>query len=228
MMSKSVEEMTDEEVADFLSAAKSRATGEASADQRAGGAPFEYSLLSLLCSLAGVFASAQLLLAERSLLSHPGDEIDCDINPLVGCSSFLTSSWNTAIGDVPNALWGLMFFSGVAGLALALLSGAKLGRWLWRALAVAMVGAAAYLVWFWHVSFFVKHSLCPYCMLTWGATIPLIVHTWIRCAQAGHIPCPQALRGLLVRGRWPIVAAAFLAVCVLGVVTLADRLSIVL
>lgn len=227
-MSKSVEEMSDEEVVDFLAAAKSRASGEASEEQRAGGAPLEYSLLALVCSLAGIFASAQLLLAERSLLSHPGDEIDCDINPLVGCSSFLTSSWNTAIGDIPNALWGLMFFSGMAGLALALLSGARLRRWLWRALAVAMAGAAAYLVWFWHVSFFVKHSLCPYCILTWAATIPLVIHTWIRCAQAGHIPCAQALRGILVRGRWWIVAGVVLAVCLLGVLTLGDRLSIVL
>ena len=226
-MSKSIEDMSDEEVREYLASARSREHGEPSEHQRLGGAPRGYALLAFACSLVGIFASAQLLLAERKLLTHPGDEIDCDINPLVGCSSFLTSSWNTAIGDIPNALWGLMFFSAVAALALVLASGARLARWLWRALALAMAGACAYLLWFWHVSFFVKHSLCPYCMLTWAATIPLIAHTWIRCAQAGHIPCPPGLRGALVRGRWAIVAGCFGGLVVLALVTLGDRISFI-
>lgn len=221
-----IEEMSDEEVASYLERAEARATGAPSEAQRAGGAPIEYSLLALACALAGMFASAKLLLAERALLASPGQELTCDFNGLVGCSDFLNSSWNTAIGDVPNALWGLMFFSGMAGLALALVSGARPARWLWRLVCLAMCGAVAYLLWFWRVSFFVKGSLCPYCLLTWAAAVPIVAHTWIRCAQAGHLPCPPGLRGPLVRWRWGIVLAVFLAVATVGAVALREKIAL--
>lgn len=218
--------MSDDEVAAYLAQAELRASGAASEEQLAGGAPREYSWTVLVLSLLGVFASAQLLLAERSLLAHPDRELICDINPLVGCSDFLSSRYNTAIGDVPNALWGLMFFAGMAALAFALLSGAKLGRWLWRLVCLAMVGAVAYLLWFWWVSFFVKGTLCPYCLLTWAVTIPLVIHTWIRCAQAGHLPCPSRLRGGLVRWRWGLVVGVYLIVAAVGAFMLRDKLAL--
>lgn len=222
---KSIDEMSDAEVAEYLQQADDKRTAAPSEHQIAGGAPLPYALLVLVCSLVGMTASIGLLLSERSLLKNPDDALSCDLNPLVGCSDFLTSEYNTAFFSIPNAVWGLAFFSAMAALAVAFVAKARVARWLWWLLCLGMVGASAWLGWFWHVSFFVKESMCPFCLVTWIVTIPLIVHTWIRAAQAGHLPCPTKLRGFLVRWRWGIVLVVYLYVFALAYFTIGDKFS---
>lgn len=222
---KSIDEMSDEEVAEYLQQADEKRTAAPSEHQLAGGAPAPYALLILVCSLVGMTASIGLLVSERTLLKDPDSALSCDLNPLVGCSDFLTSEYDTAFFGIPNAVWGLAFFSAIAALAVAFLAKTRVARWLWWLLCLAMVGASAWLGWFWHVSFFVKESLCPFCLVTWAVTIPLIIHTWIRAAQAGHLPCTPKLRGFLVRWRWVIVLVVYLYVFALAYFTIGDKLS---
>ena len=111
-----------------------------------------------------------------------------------------------------------MFFSGVVALALALLTGSRLNPWVWRLLCVGMAGAAAWLVWFQYQAFAVERALCPYCLVTWFVTIPLIVHVLARSVQAGHIPGPDALRRILVKGRWAFVVSAYTAIALIAAV----------
>ena len=222
---KSIDEMSDEEVAEYLQHANEKRTAAPSEHQLAGGAPLPYALLALICSLVGMTASIGLLVSERSLLKDPDSVLSCDINPLVGCSDFLTSSYNTVFFSIPNAVWGLVFFSGVTTLALAFIAKARVARWLWWLLCLGMVCASAWLGWFWHVSFFVKESLCPFCLATWIVTIPLVIHTWIRAAQGGHLPCSPKLRGVLVRWRWAFVIAVYLYLILLAYITIGDKLA---
>ena len=222
---KSIDEMSDEEVAQYLHEAEERRTAAPSKHQKAGGAPIPYAILVLICSLVGIVASVGLLLSERSLLKNPDEALSCDINPLVGCSDFLTSQYNTAFFGIPNAIWGLAFFSGMAGLAFAWLAHAHFATWLWRLISLAMAGASAWLIWFWHVSFFDKGTMCPFCLATWCVTIPLIIHTWIRAAQGGHLPCTPTVRGVLVHWRWVIVLAIYLLVIILAYATIGDKFT---
>lgn len=225
---KSVDEMSDEEVAQYLQQVEQKRTAAPSEHQMAGGAPLPYALLALICSLVGVGSSIGLLLSERTLLSNPNGPLSCDINPLVGCSDFLTSEYNTAFFSVPNAVWGLAFFSAIAALSVAWLAGARFSTWLWRLICVGMLGASAWLVWFWHVSFFVKGSMCPFCLVIWCVTIPLVIHTWIRAAQGGHLPCTPQIRGVLVRWRWVFVIAVYVYVILLAYVTIGDKLAYII
>lgn len=222
---KSIDEMSDEEVAEYLRQADEKRTAVPSEHQIAGGAPLPYALLVFVCSLIGMGASIGLLLSERSLLSNPDKTLSCDINPLVGCSDFLTSQYNTAFFSVPNAVWGLAFFSAMAALSVAWLAGAHFSTWLWRLICVGMVGASAWLVWFWYVSFFVKGSMCPFCLVIWCVTIPLVIHTWIRAVQGGHLPCTPQLRSILVHWRWAIVLVVYLCVFALAYFTIGDKFS---
>lgn len=176
--------------------------------QRNGGANIEYSLLLLVCSLGGMIASGALLMAERTLLRNPSSALICDINPLIGCSRFLTSSVNEVLLGMPNALYGFAFFSGLTALALALLSGARFARWMWALLNVGMVAGAIWLMWFQYTAMMVERSLCPYCIVTWIVTIPVIVFTWIHSAWS-FLPLPDKPRRILVRSRWLIVLGIY-------------------
>ncbi len=213
-----LDSLSDEELQRYIDGVDEDRDARSSREQAAGGAPRGLSVLMLLCGAVGMWASLSLVLAEREQLADPGASLSCDINPLVGCSAFLRSQANALFFGVPNALFGLMFFSGVVALALALLTGSRLNPWVWRLLCVGMAGAAAWLVWFQYQAFAVERALCPYCLVTWFVTIPLVVHVLARSVQAGHIPGPDALRRILVKGRWAFVVSAYTAIALIAAV----------
>ena len=218
-----LDSLSDEELQRYIDGVDEDRDARPSREQTAGGAPRGLSVLMLLCGAVGMWASLSLVLAEREQLADPGASLSCDINPLVGCSAFLRSQANALFFGVPNALFGLMFFSGVVALALALLTGSRLNPWVWRLLCVGMAGAAAWLVWFQYQAFAVERALCPYCLVTWFVTIPLIVHVLARSFGAGHLPAGDGARRILVKGRWWLVAAVYLAVALVAVVALWDK-----
>lgn len=223
-----VEELSDDELDLFLAKVEAKRNAEPSQAQKDGGAPLEQAIVMMVAGVLGMFASLELLLAEKELLQNPTANLSCDINPLIGCGKFLTSEFNTLFFGISNSIFGLAFFGGITALGMVLATKGRFGVWLWRALDVAVVLAAAWLVWFQHTAFFVERALCPYCLVTWFVTIPLIVQVLARSAQAGHFPVPDAARRFLVHGRWWIVAAVYAVVVVMAVVIFWDTWKIVL
>lgn len=223
-MSKvSIENLSDAELDAYLTHQEELRCCPPTPEQKDGGAPRGQSIVMLVSGLLGMFASFELLEAEKELLANPGGQLSCDINPIVGCGTFLQSSANTLFFGISNAVFGLAFFSGIVALGLVLLARGKFGIWLWRLIDVAMVGAFAWLLWFWHTAFFVERGLCPYCMVVWLATIPLVCTVLGRSAQARHYPIPDGVRRVLFRGRWWITAGIYLALVILAAVVFRDQ-----
>lgn len=218
-----LEQLNDSELNEYLQRIEDRRSAAPSEAQLAGGAPLELSLVMLIAGLFGIFASVSLIQAEKHLLSDPLGPLTCDINPLIGCGKFLNSPVNAVFFGVSNAVYGLAFFAGITALGLVLASGGRFGRWLWVVVDLGMVGAAVWVAWFQWTSFTVEESLCPYCLITWTATIPLVINVLARSAQAGHFPCPAGLRRFLVKGRWYIVAAVYAALVLFAVVWFWDQ-----
>ncbi|MFT3942356.1 MAG: vitamin K epoxide reductase family protein [Ancrocorticia sp.] len=218
-----LERLSDAELEEYLRSVEQRRNAAPSDEQVAGGAPRELSFVMVVAGLLGLYASLSLIQAEKQLLKDPLGSLSCDINPLIGCGKFLNSPVNAVFFGVSNAVFGLAFFAGITALGLVLASGGRFGRWLWAALDLAMVGAAAWVAWFQWTSFTVEQSLCPYCLITWTVTIPLVVNVLARSAQAGHFPCSEGLRRVLVRGRWYIIAAVYVALVLFAVVWFWDQ-----
>lgn len=222
-----IEELSDEELEAYLSSSDERTGVRATEHQLAGGAPRGFSLLMVVVGVLGMLSAVELLRSEKQLLEDPAASLTCDLNPLIGCGKFLTSSQNELFFGLSNSVFGLAFFTGIFALGLVLVSGGRMARWLWIALDLLMVGATVWLVWFQWTALTVERSLCPYCMVVWVATIPLIINTWARSAQAGHVRLPAALTNALVRGRWYLVALVYIALVAIVVVAFWDQWSLV-
>lgn len=218
-----IDSLSDEELDAYLARVSSSQGCAPSDHQRAGGAPLELSIVMLVSGIAGMFASLELILAEKNLLLHPNAQLICDINPVIGCGTFLQSAANTLFFGVSNAVFGLAFFAGITALGLVAISGGRLGTWLWQLLDIAMLGAFLWLLWFWHTAFFVEKGLCPYCMVVWAVTIPLIFIVIGRSAEAGYFPAPQPLRRILFTGRWYATVGCYLALILFAVVWFWDK-----
>ncbi|MDP9805637.1 putative membrane protein [Trueperella bonasi] len=187
--------------------------------ESAGGASLETGLLWTIASLLGMFASAMLLLSEINYLRNPAGNLLCDVNPLVGCSTWFTAWQGTLIFDVPNALWGALFFAGMSGLGLVLLTGGRLHRSLWSLALVGISLGMIWVLWFGYQSYVVAGSICPYCVIVWIAVIPLFVHILARTLQAGHLGQSASSAGsALVRNRWIVVAVLYVTLVAVTII----------
>lgn len=215
--------LTDDELDAYLDRAEHRPTDR----ELAGGARPELGWVMTVTGAMGAFASAQLGLAELELARDPLASLSCDINPLVGCSTFL-GSWQGALFGVPNSYLGLAFFVGVMALGLVLLSRGTFGRWLWRALAAGVALGVVWLFWFQYQSFVEARVLCPWCVVVWVALIPLAVMVIAGAVQGGHIPTSSRTRRALVSNRWLMVGIWFAALLLFTAIWFWDEWMLVL
>lgn len=196
--------------------------------QLAGGAPRSYGILVALLGAIGVFGSAELVLAEMALLADPTAALSCDFNPLIGCGKFLKIWQGHVFFGIPNAVMGLMFYSALAAVGVVLAAGARLPRWLWLLVLAGVCGSGLFVLWFQSVSFFVVHSLCPFCLVIWLITIPLVTQTIARTVQGGHLRLGDRLGGVLVRERWVITIALYVLLIVALAVAYWDTWAVML
>lgn len=135
----------------------------------------------------GFAAALMLSLEQIEHLKHPGQALSCDINPLIGCGSIL-DTWQGHVFGIPNELIGLAACSVLITLGILLLAGTKFPRWIWQGLQIGMIAGVLFVGWFIYESLFVLNHLCPYCMVTWTAILPVAWYTTVYNLQEGNLP----------------------------------------
>ncbi|MDY6999546.1 MAG: vitamin K epoxide reductase family protein, partial [Actinomycetota bacterium] len=113
----------------------------------------------------------------------------------------------------PNPLIGIVSFSVVLVTGVLAVAGVRLPRWYWAALAVGTLAGTVFVHWLIFQSLYRIGALCPYCMVVWAVTIPLLI------VVASIVLAPQNSGSGLVRAlytwRWSIVTLWFAAVVLL-------------
>lgn len=227
-MDDDLDELTDEELLAEERALAAADRARASDHQLAGGAPMSLAWFAFIGGLIGVFASFQLVLADRAVLENPSAALSCDINPLIGCSAQIHGWQSKIIFGVPNALFGTAVFAMVAAVGLTMLAGARLSTWLWRVMVVSALIGFAFQIWFLYQSVSTLKLLCPWCMMTWAVVIVLGFQIIGRAAQAGHLPIPERFARFLCLERWLLTILYFVAVIAVIGVTMWSTWSLML
>ena len=162
--------------------------------------PFGFAVTLIITALVGFTAAFALTVEKFHLLTNPDATLGCDISPLVQCTANL-QSWQGSLFGFPNPILGLAGWSMVLVVAVALLAGARFDRWFWIVFTAGVAGAMALVIFLIITSIFVLGTLCPWCMVTWVATIPTFLIVTLHNLRDGTIPLPA-------RGR-AIAAAAY-------------------
>ena len=145
-----------------------------------------FALVLLVTGVIGWVASAILVLERLQLYKDPGHVTSCDINPWVSCGRVM-GTWQSELFGFPNPLIGIVAFAVVITTAMALLSGARFGRWYWVGLQTGVTLGAVFVIWLWSQALFSIYILCLYCMIVWCAQTLLLAHTTARMRRAGLI-----------------------------------------
>ncbi len=144
-------------------------------------------------STIGLFASFMLSIEEYLYLQHPSQALSCDINPLIGCGNILSTWQGHILFGIPNQFFGLIAFAVLLTIGVLLLSGVKLPVWIWKGLQLGAVAGLLSIFWFMYQSLFVLNHLCPYCMVTWVATLIISWYITVHTLQAGIWRLPKWL-----------------------------------
>ena len=92
--------------------------------------PRAFGLFLLAAGAVGWIASTILVLERLALYRDSGHVTSCDVNPWVSCGKVM-GTWQSELFGFPNPLIGIVAFAVVLATAMAVLSGASLGRWYW-------------------------------------------------------------------------------------------------
>ncbi len=182
-------------------------------------------LAIVLFSVLGIISSIALIRSELDLLGNPDADLLCDVNPLIGCSSSLLSPQAHLLG-VSNSVVGLAAFSALFALGFVLLLKGSLPRIIWWGMTAGAFAGLLFVVYFLHASVSVFQALCPYCMVTWVATLgalPVIVGA---AGAAGAFGEGAVARGrTTLRYSWALVLILYLIVILVIVITMSDKLA---
>jgi uncharacterized membrane protein len=146
-----------------------------------------------VAGVVGWVAAFALTLEKFSLLAYPDAALGCDFSVVVQCRANL-DSWQGSLFGFPNPLLGLAGWIAPFVVGVALLAGARFARWFWVLFALGATLALAFVVWLISQSVFVLGTLCPWCLVTWAATIPFFLTVVLYALKSGSLPAPLRLR----------------------------------
>ncbi|MGW4095402.1 vitamin K epoxide reductase family protein [Mycobacterium sp. NPDC004974] len=165
----------------------------------------------LIAGVLGLAASMALTIEKIELLIDPSYVPTCSLNPVISCGSVMTREQASVFG-FPNSLIGLVAFTVTLVTGVLAVAGVRLPRWYWAGLATGTLLGAVMVHWLIFQSLYTIGALCPYCMVVWSVTIPLLV-----------VSSSIALRPLQANGvaraiyqwRWSLVALWFTSLVLL-------------
>lgn len=161
--------------------------------------PLVFALTLIVTGIVGLWSSFALTIDKILVLTDPAADLDCNFSVLVQCGVNL-QSWQGSVFGFPNPIIGLVGFTAVIVVGASLLAGARFASWYWVLFNVGVLGAYVFVCWLQYQSIFNLGTLCPWCMTTWAATIPLFWAVTLWNAREGHLgralrPAGRALYG---------------------------------
>jgi uncharacterized membrane protein len=143
--------------------------------------------LLLIGGLIALIASVLLSIEIFDRLKNPSYVPACNLSPILSCTSVADSTQAHAFG-FPNYFIGIAGYAAVATIGAALLAGASLERWFWRAVEAGMAFAFAFITWLQFETLYRIGALCVFCMIVWAVTGPMFWYTTLYNLEAGNAP----------------------------------------
>ena len=178
----------------------------------------------LIAGVVGLVASMTLTVEKFELLLNPNYVPTCNINPIVSCGSVMTTPQASVLG-FPNPLLGIVGFTVVVVTGVLAVTKVSLPQWYWIGLTVGTLIGAGFVHWLIFQSLYRIGALCPYCMVVWAVTIPLLVVSVSIVFRPVLDRGDSALARVLYQWRWSIVTLWFTAVFLMIMVRFWDYWS---
>lgn len=165
----------------------------------------------LIAGVVGLAAAMALTVEKIELLIDPSYVPTCSINPVISCGSVMTTPQASIFG-FPNSLIGVVAFTITLVTGVLAVTGVRLPRWYWAGLAAGSLLGTVMVHWLIFQSLYRIGALCPYCMVVWAVTIPLLVVAGSIALRPLHT---NTVARVIHQWRWSLVALWFTSLLLL-------------
>jgi uncharacterized membrane protein len=165
----------------------------------------------LIAGVVGLISSVTLTIEKIEILVNPAYVPSCSINPVLSCGSVMITPQASAFG-FPNPLMGIAGFTVVVVTGVLAVTKVQLPRWYWTGLTIGTALAVVFIHWLIFQTLYRIGALCPYCMVVWSVTIPLLV---VVSSIALRPLAGNVVARVLYTWRWSLVALWFTAIILL-------------
>lgn len=145
------------------------------------------SYVLVVGGIIGLLFSTLILIEKMNLVQDPNYIPPCNISPFISCGSVMVTPQASIFG-FPNSFLGMVGFSVMMTVGMALLAGATYKRWFWLSAQVGMTFSLGFVYWLFFQSVYRIGALCPYCMVVWTVTIPMFWYLTLYNLREGHLP----------------------------------------
>lgn len=161
----------------------------------------------LIAGVIGLVASADLMVEKVAMLKNPAYVPTCSINPVLSCGSVMMTPQASVFGP-PNPLFGVIAFTVVLVTGVLAVAKVALPHWYWVGLAAGTALGVGFVHWLMFQTLYRIGALCPYCMVVWSVTVPLLV---VAASIALRPLAGNAAARFVYHWRWPLVTLWFTA-----------------
>lgn len=165
----------------------------------------------LIAGVVGLISSATLTIEKIEILLNPAYVPSCSINPVLSCGSVMITRQASVFG-FPNPLIGIVAFTVVVVTGILAVTKVRLPRWYWAGLTIGTALGVVFIHWLIFQTLYRIGALCPYCMVVWAVTIPLLV---VVSSIALRPLAGNAAARVLYTWRWSLVTLWFTALLLL-------------
>lgn len=158
----------------------------------------------LIAGVIGIACSLTLTIEKIRLLGDSSYVPSCNFNPVLACGSVMRQPQASVFG-FPNPLIGIVAFTVVIVTGVLAVAKVPLPQWYWVSLTLGTLVGAGFVHWLIFQSLYRIGALCPYCMVVWSITIPLLVVLISIAAKPRHWVVQP-----LLRWRWTLTALWFI------------------
>ncbi len=149
-----------------------------------------YPYVLLVTGFLGLVASFILTYDKIMILKDPNFIPDCNINPIFSCGSVMSKPQAEVFG-MPNALFGIIAFSVIVTIAVAMLFGAKFKPLFWKLLFAGTLAGLAGVIYLFFQGIYRINAICPYCAMTWVVVVALVVYTFVWNIKQKYMTVPK-------------------------------------
>lgn len=137
-----------------------------------------YGILMVILGAIGLIFSVVLLMEKLTMAADPTYIPTCTFNSVLACGSILDSP-QAELFIIPNPVLGIVGFTCVIVVGMAVLAGAKFAPWFWILFLAGTFLALVFIHWLAYESLWSLNALCPWCMVVWTVTIPIFWLTFL-------------------------------------------------
>ncbi len=172
---------------------------------------FGSAMVLIVAGLIGLGATLVLMYERIQLWIDPDYLTSCDFSVWVSCGTVM-QSWQAALFGFPNQFIGVIGFTIVITIGMAIVGGARFANWWWHATSIGLGLALLFCLWLWIQAVYVINTLCLYCMVIWAVTIPAAILIFARNAARDLLKVTPRTKMIITTAAWPAIILLYVVI----------------